>query len=44
MDVFLACLRTDFPFVFVKGELCWWERVICFLMGVEVVEICISNR
>jgi len=37
MIVFVSCLKAEIPIVFVYGELYWWERVICYLMGVEVV-------
>ena len=39
MTVLSACLKADFPVLFVDGELTRVEQVICFLLGIEVVYI-----
>ena len=37
MTVLFACWKAELPVLFVQGELYWWEKVIVYVMGMEVV-------
>lgn len=39
MTVFVCCWKAHLPVLFVQGELYWWEKVICWLMGKDVVYV-----
>ena len=33
------CAFSGWPVLYVGGELYWWERLLCYLLGIHIIDV-----